>query len=81
MTPNATYNDIKTHLAKPNEIEAVTNIEASSKDYVIRKNAKNFIKSGKEYVKLFETVQENMDKLTPEMRAEIKAIIGLVRAS
>ena len=64
MTPNATYNDIKTHLAKPNEIEAVTNIEASNKDYVIRKNAKNFIKSGKEYVKLFETVQENMDKLT-----------------
>lgn len=79
MTPNATYEDIK-KLGHSKEINAVANLEAGNEAYVTLKNAKNFIKSGKEYIKLFNEVQENLDNLTPEMRAEVKAIIGLVRA-
>lgn len=80
MTSVLTYSDVKRPLANNNEIQAVANLEASNRNYVLNRRADALVKSVANCVELVPLVMADLDKLSGEKRVQVEAALAVLTA-
>lgn len=78
MTPNATYHDIKT-LSGPSQLAAVDKLTETNAQYALNSDVAAFIKAATTYADLFQKIQGDMSKLSPEVQEKVQEVIARVQ--
>lgn len=78
MTPNATYHDIET-LSGPSQLAAITKLTETNAQYTLNSNVAKFIKAATTYADLFQKIQGDMSKLSPEVQEKAQEVVARVQ--